>query len=167
MKKMSPREQLKLLRNGREKLRDLSMKGRMAIQTKIEELTEIEELKVQINSCLSRMPYDMQYSKLLKQLEELEKISSTLSFGDIQERLNEIKKQYIFSRYKSFPYTCPLVAGHLGGHVIIDTLTGEDVAKFDEGRFKDYGFPNVVLDSQNRILSIDGIVYEKWVPSKK
>ena len=30
MKKMSPREQLKLLRNGREKLRDLSMKGRMA-----------------------------------------------------------------------------------------------------------------------------------------
>lgn len=30
MKKMSPGEQLKLLRNGREKLRDLSMKGRMA-----------------------------------------------------------------------------------------------------------------------------------------
>ena len=32
MKKMSPGEQLKLLRNGREKLRDLSMKGRMAAQ---------------------------------------------------------------------------------------------------------------------------------------
>ncbi len=30
MKKMSPGEQLKLLRNGREKLRDLSPKGRMA-----------------------------------------------------------------------------------------------------------------------------------------
>lgn len=30
MKKMSPGEQLKLLRNGRKKLRDLSIKGRMA-----------------------------------------------------------------------------------------------------------------------------------------
>ncbi len=29
MKKMSPREQLELLRKGRKKLRDLSMKGRM------------------------------------------------------------------------------------------------------------------------------------------
>ena len=50
MKKMSPREQLELLRKGRKKLRDLSMKGRMmaaqqaAVQQAAQNQQEIRKL---------------------------------------------------------------------------------------------------------------------------
>lgn len=95
MKKMSPGEQLNLLRNGREKLRDLSMKGRMAAaQQAAQEQNYRKAQLIELRNIIMSAEFSNEKTRLryLGVLEVVERQIDTLSEKEFEECLSVFKK---------------------------------------------------------------------------